>query len=41
MGRKRWLDWAKQLVAAVAWSHERGVLHSDIKPQNVLVGDRY
>lgn len=37
MGKKRWLSWARELVAAVAWAHERGVLHSDIKPQNVLV----
>ena len=37
MGRKRWLEWAKELVGAVAWAHDRGVLHADIKPQNVLV----
>lgn len=37
MHKRRWLEWARQLVAAVAWAHERGVLHADIKPQNVLV----
>lgn len=37
MGKRRWIEWARQLVSAVAWAHERGVLHADIKPQNVLV----
>ncbi|KAM0789613.1 hypothetical protein ACM66B_000419 [Microbotryomycetes sp. NB124-2] len=37
MGKRRWLEWAKQLTAAVAWAHERNVLHADIKPQNVLI----
>ncbi|SCV69902.1 BQ2448_1296 [Microbotryum intermedium] len=37
MSNRRWLAWATELVAAVAWTHERGVLHADIKPQNVLV----
>ncbi|KAK4054325.1 hypothetical protein OIO90_003558 [Microbotryomycetes sp. JL221] len=37
MGRKRWFEWARQLVAAVAWAHERNVLHADIKPQNVMI----
>ncbi|KDE07638.1 CAMK/CAMKL protein kinase [Microbotryum lychnidis-dioicae p1A1 Lamole] len=37
MSKRRWLAWATELVAAVAWTHERGVLHADIKPQNVLV----
>lgn len=35
--KARWVDWAGQLTSAVAWAHERGVLHADIKPQNVLV----
>lgn len=37
MGRKRWLEWARQLVSAVVWMHSKGVLHADLKPQNVLV----
>lgn len=37
MGRKRWLDWAKQIAMAVSCCHERSILHADIKPQNVLV----
>lgn len=37
MGRRRWLDWSIQLCVAVAYCHERGLLHADIKPQNVLV----
>lgn len=37
MGRKRWLEWAKQIVLAVGCCHERSILHADIKPQNILV----
>lgn len=37
LGRVQWLDWALQLAYAVAWTHERGVLHADLKPQNVLI----
>ncbi|KAK4054108.1 hypothetical protein OIV83_001133 [Microbotryomycetes sp. JL201] len=37
MSKRRWLEWAKQLTAAIAWAHERNVLHADIKPQNVLI----
>ncbi|GAA5847447.1 hypothetical protein JCM9279_000485 [Rhodotorula babjevae] len=35
--KARWIDWAGQLASAVSWAHEKGVLHADIKPQNVLV----
>jgi serine/threonine protein kinase len=37
MNRKRWLQWSRELVAAVALCHDRGVLHADIKPQNIMV----
>lgn len=36
-GRKRWLEWAKQITLAVGCCHERSILHADIKPQNILV----
>ncbi|GAA5937088.1 hypothetical protein JCM3775_001951 [Rhodotorula graminis] len=35
--KARWIDWAGQLASAVSWAHEKGVIHADIKPQNVLV----
>lgn len=35
--KKRFLTWFKELTEAVAWTHDCGVLHSDLKPQNVLV----
>ncbi|GAA5955969.1 hypothetical protein JCM21900_002634 [Sporobolomyces salmonicolor] len=37
LGRERWLTWARELTAAVGWAHERGVLHADVKPQNVMI----
>lgn len=37
MTRKRWFQWSRELVAAVALCHERGILHADIKPQNIMV----
>jgi serine/threonine protein kinase len=31
------LDWARQLMEALAHCHERGVIHRDVKPQNVMI----
>jgi hypothetical protein len=31
LGQGRWRCWAIELVQAVAWCHEKGVLHGDIK----------
>ncbi|GAA5965296.1 hypothetical protein JCM3765_007154 [Sporobolomyces pararoseus] len=37
MTRKRWFQWSRELVAAIALCHERGILHADIKPQNIMI----
>jgi len=31
------LGWARQLIGALAYCHEQGVIHRDVKPQNVLI----
>ena len=31
------LDWCAQLGRALAYAHEQGVVHRDVKPQNVMV----
>ncbi|BGP17266.1 hypothetical protein JCM10213v2_005284 [Rhodosporidiobolus nylandii] len=33
----RWVTWARELAAAVRWCHQKGVLHGDLKPQNILL----
>ncbi|MDY7077739.1 MAG: serine/threonine-protein kinase [Chloroflexota bacterium] len=31
------LDWARQLMDALAYCHEQDVIHRDVKPQNVVI----
>lgn len=37
IGLNLWLNWARQLVDALSYVHSKGVVHGDIKPDNVLL----
>jgi serine/threonine-protein kinase len=37
LSEKDVLTWASQLLSALAYCHSQGVLHRDIKPQNVII----
>jgi serine/threonine-protein kinase len=37
LSEERVLTWAQQLLDALAYCHKKGVLHRDIKPQNVII----
>ncbi len=37
LGEATVLAWAEQLLEALAYCHEHGVLHRDIKPQNIII----
>ncbi|KAF9436377.1 hypothetical protein BGZ76_004168 [Entomortierella beljakovae] len=41
VGLRQWLAWAIQLVQAVDYIHEAGLVHHDIKPHNILLDESH
>jgi serine/threonine protein kinase len=37
LSEDRILEWARQLMEALAYCHSQGVIHRDVKPQNVII----
>ena len=37
VGPELWSRWARQGAEALEWVHEKGVVHADVKPGNILV----
>ncbi|KAG0342783.1 hypothetical protein BG004_005588 [Podila humilis] len=37
VGLAQWLIWTRQLLLAVSYIHEAGLIHHDIKPHNILL----
>ena len=37
LNQKLWLKWAKQISKALDYVHRFGIIHNDVKPQNIMV----
>lgn len=40
LGQKQVLKWTRQLCQALDYMHGRGIIHSDIKPENIMITTR-